>query len=364
MLARMWCVCWVVVAGLCCLAQAAGPSGNDVDTSLPLYSIPSPMPLSPCVPGAPQGMFTLGSGNGLNGILDNVTFVDGYSWRSSWSSLEVAAGVYNFSIVDTLIATLTGINQKLSIDLTVSPDDPPYLVDGSSGASCIYNWTYSQDVLRVCPWDAVIQQAWKSFVSALASHTLPLSSTNPQLVALRDHPTLAALNLGVPGIGAVRFYSFQEPPITSIAGYTRAGFVNAVQLAAETQVSNFPNKAHMLGFWLVTDQTSEPPLWQSILMAFTTNFSLTPKVALFQENLSAHRNFEAARYKALHQSPLLLHYSTPRTFQELHYNNCKGGSVGSRILGQTTSPLLGMNSTMLTPPTTRATLRSTQTTSS
>jgi len=46
------------------------------DPSLALYSIPSPMPLSPCVPHAPIGMYALGNGNTMHGILKNTTFVD------------------------------------------------------------------------------------------------------------------------------------------------------------------------------------------------------------------------------------------------------------------------------------------------
>ena len=182
---------------------------NDVDPSLPRYSIPSPMPLSPCVPNAPIGMYALGNGNTMNGILENTTFVDGYSWWS-WNLIEVAKGVYNFSEVDIMVAILSGLDQKLSLDFYWSDaGDPSYIVHE---ASCKYTWTHRVTVHRACPWDQALQAAWKQFVIALASHQQP--SPSGGMVAFADHPTLRVLNFGIPGLGAV-------PPTATIHPSTK-----------------------------------------------------------------------------------------------------------------------------------------------
>lgn len=255
---------------------------SGVNVALPLYAIPTNVPHAPCIPNQPTGIYTLS-------FLNNSTYVDGLAYRTTWKDIETSSkGVYDFSALDLQFNKVVAANQSFSLDLAL-PGDPPYLLTELGVGNCTYTFIgQSTSTTRLCPWDPVIQSRFAIFVDALASHQVLLLPSGSQMVALKDHPALKVVQLGVPGLGALRLSQVNDKNIqTLFPGYTRSLFATAVVEGLKIGTSAFSKQSHTIGFWSLTDNVASPALWFDLVTSLSTNYTGLGPVAPFMDNLAA-----------------------------------------------------------------------------
>ncbi|WP_456429831.1 FlgD immunoglobulin-like domain containing protein [Rhodocaloribacter sp.] len=240
----------------------------------------------------PTGIYALGPGmlrpiaNRLDGIRD-LPFVDGYAWRMGWADFETGPGQYDFSPIDSVIAGLEPLGQKLTFSLFASavPEDilndpgvETFLGVGSRAGG-------SQDELRPVTWDSTALVRYEAFTQALANYMVPDAAAGGQMVALKDHSVLAQITASVLGLGFIRD---KEQRLVSSPGYEREKFIRAVLRSIHAIVDAFPDKFTYVGFFSMKDQTSTPALDEVLLDSLTMEFDgvANPRLGLFQENLA------------------------------------------------------------------------------
>jgi hypothetical protein len=140
---------------------------------------------------------------------------------------------------------------------------------------------------RAVPWDPFLQSRFQAFAKALGDHMLPNASAGGAMTAFRDHPVLANLMLGIPGMTELRDMSGAH--IESQSGYTRSGFASAVVAALGASASQFPAKAHFVGLWKIEDSTTSPELWQYVGDQIIAQLG-AGRIGLWQENLAASKD--------------------------------------------------------------------------
>jgi len=261
----------------------------------------------------PTGIYALGPGmlqpvaNRLNGIRD-LPFVDGYAWRMGWADFEIGPGQYDFSPVDSVIARLEPLGQKLTFSLFASapeyilndPNVETFLGVGSRAGG-------SQDELRPVTWDSTALSRYEAFAQALANYMVPDAAAGGQLVPLKDHSVLTQITASVLGLGFIRD---KEQRLVSSSGYQREKFIHAVLRSVHAIVDNFPNKFTYVGFFSMKDQTSTPALDEVLLDSLTMEFDGVKNslVGLFQENLACSTpipTFAWALDREQHNRPIL-----------------------------------------------------------
>jgi hypothetical protein len=234
----------------------------------------------------PRGIYLLDSiaGSQIGGVsmrdanVRNLPFIDGYALRTEWSTLEPSNGVYDFTIISNLFTKLPS-HQKLS--LLIASGSLPAWLNSLPGVS-----TYtagSPAVTRPLPWDAVAQERYRLLLVALGNHVI-------DGVPLRDHPRLAVINPGIPGLkGGIR--EPDEIRIRNLPGYTRSLMRTAVLKHLANCTDNFPNVPVQIGFWTYTDATSSPSAWEELRQEILAqhNGILRPRVGFWMENLAASR---------------------------------------------------------------------------
>jgi len=280
------------------------PTGGG-DTPPPTDPVaPPPAPVPPPPPGGtptgsfakPKGIYVLDSQGGtlVNGIslrdnnIRDYPFVSGYTWRQVWSTFETSEGVYDFSLIDAIIAKLIQKGEKKLTLLigNAGSQEPAYIaahpgVTTRDWVDTKTNSTYP----RAVPWDPYLQERLVVFTEALANHLVP--DTSGTMVPLRDHPILDQVDLGLAGLGRIR--NEKGIAISSLPGYTRQNLINAVLANLHAATDKFPKKFTSVGLWNVTDQTASPALWDDLRLAILGEFDgvKNPRVGFFQENLAA-----------------------------------------------------------------------------
>ncbi|MBX7246250.1 MAG: prolyl oligopeptidase family serine peptidase [Candidatus Sumerlaeaceae bacterium] len=245
-------------------------------------------PLSLPSPDRPHGLYVLDSFAGTpysGGTLRDANirsypWVRGYALRVPWSSLETSPDVFDFTIIDNILAKLPA-GQKLSLILV--PFEPSY-VAAHAGVS---TWSdldaQGNPILRAVPWDPYLRERRRLFLHALASH----QTTG---TALRDQPAMDVINPYLPG----GFTGIRDPNTSSLAtlpGYTRTQLVAAVEDELRTLTTEFPSQYVQIGFWKVADSNHSPEAWTEIRDTLLAEFNgvLWPRVGFFMENLAASR---------------------------------------------------------------------------
>lgn len=205
-------------------------------------------------------------------------FIEGYAWRISWSDLEVADGVYDFSAFDHIINELGAIDQKLS--WLLMSDLPTFL---SSDPNID---TYMDgSVLKPSPWDPDLQAKFGRFVRALAAHQIPDPAANNELVALRDHSVLSILHPSFPGLprGAIR--NGDDTNVADVPGYSREKLAQVIDYTLTLWREEFPAHPLLLSIWPIHDDNRQEPMWE-----FARNeFAKVSNVGVFQDNLQASK---------------------------------------------------------------------------
>ena len=238
----------------------------------------------------PRGIYVLDSaaGSQVSGVsmrdanIRNVSFVDGYLLRVDWPTLEPTNGAYDFTIIGNIFTKLPA-SQKLS--LIIRNDSAPAWLLSLPGIS---TWTAgSPSVTAPLPWDAVAQERFRLLLVALGNYVV-------DGVQLRNHPRLAAVNLGIAGLaGGIR-----EPTqikISNMPGYSRTTMQNAVQTYLSSATDNFPYVPVQIGFWTYVDNQDASfggvTAWEQLRQAVLAQFNGVshPRVGFFMDNLAANR---------------------------------------------------------------------------
>ncbi|MCW1923013.1 putative Ig domain-containing protein [Luteolibacter arcticus] len=274
----------------------------------------------------PRGIYLLDStaGTQIGGVpmrdanLRNLPFIDGYVLRTEWSTLEPADGVFDFTIIDNILAKLPA-GQKLSFILNTGAL-PPWL---NSLPGVTTHTAGTPAVTRPLPWDAVARERYRLMLVALGNHVV-------DGVPFRDHPRLAVINVGIPGLkGGIR--ELDEIRIRNLPGYTRTVFQDGILAHLANITANFPDVPVQIGFWAYTDATSSPAAWEILrgLILQQHDGVVRPRVGFWMENLAANRPAaEADPWSGLPNTTYAapLHLSQNHTF------------VGYQVLGSWARP--------------------------
>jgi hypothetical protein len=234
----------------------------------------------------PSGIYVLDStaGTTIDGVrmrdgnVRNKTFVDGYVLRTEWATLEPADGVFDFTIIDNILAKLAPFNQKLSLMLA-SGVLPTWL---NSLPGVVTYTAGSPAVTLPVPWNPTVQERYRLLLVALSNHLV-------DGVPLRDHPRLAAFDPWIPGLkSGIRAQTAQ---IRDIPLYSRSLFEGGVLTHLANATDNFPNVPVIIGFWTYTDSIASPSAWEALRLAILAQHdgSARPRVGFWMENLAANR---------------------------------------------------------------------------
>ncbi|MBI5043118.1 MAG: hypothetical protein HZC10_04665 [Nitrospirae bacterium] len=234
---------------------------------------------------------TTSGGNGQYGIytfyetiedLRDYTFLDGYVMRKQgagcWKDFEKSEGVYDFSGMDAVIKEIAPTGKKLSFLITnAASREPVYIASHSGVTTYSYNdHETGEFVTRAVPWDAYQLERFEAFAKALANHEI-------DGVAFKNHPTVANIALGIPGIN--QGYRSREVQFKDMPGYDREKFRDAIIKSLHIAVDNMPDKNHYLGAWKEKDDIASPELGDYLAQEIISEFG--SKIMFWNENLAA-----------------------------------------------------------------------------
>ncbi len=246
------------------------------------------------------GLYSLDSASGpaRDANIRNYPFVAGYVLRPSWSELEPEQGVYDFSMIDKVVATLQPIGKTLSLEM-MRPPEPPYIARTPGVAIWRDTWR-DLNVDRPVPWDPFLLGRFAALARAMADHPVPDASRGGAPTPFRDHPVLANVNLGIPGTHAA-IRNPVEFRLIDMPGYSRAQLINAIRVDLQAVTDNFPAKSAYVGFWPIEDGTRPPTSWEEIRDMIHREFDgvSNPRVAFFQENLAITKDLSTGTVRGL-----------------------------------------------------------------
>ncbi|MGO9265563.1 MAG: beta-galactosidase [Candidatus Binataceae bacterium] len=137
---------------------------------------PTPTPTAAPSPGIINGIYDLGdvdSSTFASSVLSDPS-VDGLAMRTTWQTLEPADGTFDWSEIDTAIATAQANGKKLSISVTPGVQTPSWLwTEGAQAFDYVwdkgYSFPYCTVVSIPVPWDPIYEAKWGAFVAALGA---------------------------------------------------------------------------------------------------------------------------------------------------------------------------------------------------
>lgn len=218
------------------------------------------------------------------------TYLSGTTARYFWDEINPSDGVYNFDIIDRLLANAEPLGQTVVLGIFNS-NTPTFVANGAS-QTWLYtdqnsnHDTFGQTFKRPVPWDAYNLRKWQEFMTALANHEAPYRGVPTRLA---DHPVFEKLIVGVPGLGFLREIGFE---ISDLPGFSRDALSGAAVEALGAVRDNFPTKPVYVGMWPMTDSIRDPSLDKVVRDAIFAAFDGSPKMRIgaFQENLAASRS--------------------------------------------------------------------------
>lgn len=242
----------------------------------------------------PRGIYLLGSLGQSNpdAVALAKPFVDGYTLRVLWETLEPQRDVVDFSVIDGALAALApfGGAKKLTLEL-FSREVPSWVLAepgvityeakpiGAAGQG-------SATITLPVPWDEFTLTRWEAFVTQVAAHTAfdPATGT---LVPLSQHSLLSQITAEIPGIGGIRD---QGNLLINSGVYNRTLFLGSINRAVNATEDRFPNAFVFLLYFNMNDGQN-PPLNTTILSNLRTEFfpsGQPPRLGLFKENFSCN----------------------------------------------------------------------------
>lgn len=260
----------------------------------------SPAPLSTASPAPvsepadrPRGIFVLAGLGGPQGgteqslrIIEQVQdldYVEGVTIGFAWANTEVSPGQYDFSKVDAVLAALQPSGKNLNLEV-FAVDVPEYLVAQLPADEVWESHAPGRRMVRTAvPWSPTALDAWRAYMQALADHLVPLPDGTR--VRFADHPTLMMLDAPIVGLQGVRDLT---KALTTLPGYSRARFVDAVVDSVRVTRAAFPHKFGFLAFFRMEDAERAYPLAQAIMERLMQEFNNPGQLTLgfFQETLS------------------------------------------------------------------------------
>ena len=247
---------------------------------------PPPPPPPPPLTAAdrPRGLFVLGSTETANEIAA-LDFIDGVALRVGWNETNPAAGQYDFTGVDEVLAALQSGGKKMNLEV-FAVEVPVWLLAQVPAAE---QWDTrgrgNSTVRTAVPWSSLARQSWRDYMRALADHLVPLSSG--ARVRFADHPTLLMVDAPIVGLQGVRDVT---NTLTTVPGYTRALFIDAALHSVRSSRDAFASKFGFLAFFRMSDNESAggTALDQQLMDRLMLDFNQPglPQLGFFQETLS------------------------------------------------------------------------------
>jgi hypothetical protein len=232
-----------------------------------------------------RGIYSLGRASDIAGTpqderLSNIRsydFVAGYTLRVFWTDIEPSQGQYNFSVIDSALASVAALGRGLNLEI-LNGEEPAYVLAGASAT-----YTDHRGGTNPVPWDTFAQSRMAALYTALANHTVTGPSGSH---LLRDDPTLLAIDAAPAGLNfGVRDLN---NGIRSHAAYTQQKYIDAVVDGVAASAAAFPHDTNFLAFFGFTDGQPGVPVDEQIIarLAPLYNGPGQPKLDFFIENLS------------------------------------------------------------------------------
>ncbi len=171
-------------------AATATATRTPTTTATPTPTV-VPTPTPSVTPTANPSATATPSSLSINGVYDLPNYntiipssitgnsaVDGIAIRTYWSQIEASEGVYNWSIIDKMIAQVTPPNinpgKKISISIYAGWGTPSWVF--SAGAQS-FSWVWDSGwgpaacsvVKTPLPWDPIFQSKWAAFLAAFGA---------------------------------------------------------------------------------------------------------------------------------------------------------------------------------------------------
>jgi hypothetical protein len=247
---------------------------------------------SPRVPY--EGIFLLGAGARvplaarLSTIPDaNRSFVDGFAMRAQWTDFDTgtSAPQYDFSVLGSAISQLQAMGKKLSLEIDALLV-PPYVLHAAQETYMPRDPDGKVTIAAPVAWDTSSLGYWRTFVVALANFQVRDSASNT-MVAMKDHPTLSGLRIGILGAGKLR--QSDMGVLFNAPQYQRAKFIASVLTNMHDAQDQFPRTWMWIPYFSVDDGDNAPSLDSALLSAIDTEFDGSdarhPHVGFFEELL-------------------------------------------------------------------------------
>lgn len=210
-------------------------------------------------------------------------FINGVTFRMGWKETNPGAGRYDFSGVDAVLAALQSAGKQMNLEV-FAVETPAWLLTQVPAAE---QWDArgrgDSTVRTAVPWNSLAGQGWRDYMRALADHRVPLASG--ALVRLADHPTLLMVDAPIVGLQGVRDVT---NTLTTLAGYTRATFIDAALHSVHSSRDAFASKFGFLAFFKMNDSAGGAALDQQLMDRLMLDFNQPglPHLGFFQETLS------------------------------------------------------------------------------
>ena len=135
-------------------------------------STPTPGPSSATI----NGVYDLGSTDSTRfalSVLAN-TSVDGLAIRARWSTVEPSDGVFDWSRIDSVIATAAAYGKKVSISVEAGIVTPSWVyAQGAQSFQFVWDRSWGPSMCSIAtiplPWDTVFLKKWAEFVDAFGA---------------------------------------------------------------------------------------------------------------------------------------------------------------------------------------------------
>jgi hypothetical protein len=248
------------------LTLSAAPAWADIDRPTGIYLLSDPSPVS-----------------SVTSLLAK-PFVDGYTQRITWTALEPAPGVYDFSRVDSIVAVLRPLGKRFTLSILAA--EVPADLSASAGDETLSVRIGPSPKLTVLPWNTAARVRWNALIAALATHPVPDDAAGGALVPLCSASSLyglSAVPYGMNGIRDIGGYVRNHPL------YHRDSLIAGVVRGQQIVVDAFPAKFAWLAFFRMSDDIASPAADVQLLDSLRARFwngGGPPRLGLFEENFA------------------------------------------------------------------------------